>query len=67
MSEPFINKARERLLEATKLADRDESKLGVELDALCALAVAAIRAVEDDGPLPAHLCTAVVRYSRGGQ
>ncbi len=65
MSEAFIERARTRLAAAIKTADQQDNQLGVEMDALAAVVESAIRAVDDDGCLPSHLCTAVVKYGAG--
>jgi len=68
VSEPFISNARARVDDVRIKVERiSATPSRAEVLALCVLAEALIIAVDSDGTLPASLCTAVVRYGRGGK
>ena len=65
MSEAFINRAYDRVVDLRKLAAKAATP-GIEkaLSDAASLIEAAIDVVECDGTLPASLCAAVVKYGR---
>lgn len=68
-SEDFIVRAYQRLASAVELAGRHKAMTPVLAAVVLDLADVvdhAIKAVGNEGTLPSHLCTAVVKYGKAG-